>query len=96
MTDFKNTFAQRGNGETFWMPSQTLRDNDNSRRAVAQELSAFLSTYKFSEGETFNVGGHSHGGGSAIICLQTLLTDVGRLQTSMYSFSLRVNGKWGR
>ena len=70
ISDFKNTFAKQGSGDNFWMPSQKLYDNDASRQAVAQEFTTFLSNYKFAEGETFNVGGHSHGGNVGIIVSQ--------------------------
>src|SRR3989338_728296 len=70
VNDFKSTSSQLGAGDKFWMPSQELKDNDASSQAVAQELKDYLSTYQFEKGETFNVGGISHGGNGANIFSQ--------------------------
>ena len=70
VNDFKSTSSQLGAGDKFWMPSQELKDNDASPQAVTQKLKDYLSTYQFEKGETFNVGGISHGGNGANIFSQ--------------------------
>jgi len=79
--DFKSTFVKQGSGDNFWMPSQKLYDNDASRQAVAHEFTDYLSTYQFKEGETFNIGGHSHGGNVGIIVSQMTDRKIDNLVT---------------